>query len=269
MIERIRYKDLHGIRVGRFRSKISTTCILYRLGETLIDTGPPNQWRWVRAFVQESGIRQVLITHHHEDHGGNAAAIQKSMQAAVNVPENARAFFEKGFHVHLYRQVIWGKPEKFHPQIIANPVELANGARLEAIACPGHSRDMTCFLLPDRGWLFTGDLYIASRPKYLRKDEDPRQEIESLKKILQYDFDTVFCAHRGVVKSGRQALQDKLDFLQNLQEEIARLARQGKSVKAITHELLGREDLLSWITLFHFSKRNLIWALHPDSSPQE
>ena len=264
VIERIKYKDVDGIRVGKFTSRINTTCTVYRLGNVVVDAGPPNQWAWVRAFLQETKVREVLITHHHEDHGGNAAAIQKAMHIPVKVHASAKPYFERGFHMQLYRQVIWGKPETTRPEVISTAMELENGLAIEPIHCPGHSTDMTCFFIPQRGWLFTGDLYIASKPKYLRKDENPRQEIESLQKILQYDFETVFCAHRGVIESGHEALQDKLDFLLNLQEEIARRYQMGKSVKEITAELLGREDLLSWLTFFHFSKRNLVMALLPE-----
>ena len=45
MIERIEHHEVEGIRVGRFGSQINTTCIVYRLGSTVIDVGPPNQWR--------------------------------------------------------------------------------------------------------------------------------------------------------------------------------------------------------------------------------
>ncbi len=261
IIERLRHAEVEGIRVGRFRGRISTTCIVYRFAEVVIDTGPPNQWRWVKRFIQEHQPRQVLITHHHEDHGGNGARLQKELSLPLLAHREGVPLLQNGFKVHLYRKIIWGTPPSYVAEAVDQEIHLSGGETLLPVLAPGHSRDMTCFLLKQRGWLFSGDLYIASRPKFLRRDENPKQEIESLKKVLQLDFDVLFCAHRGIVKNGKQALQDKLDFLLELHARIAQLYAQGKSLGEITRELLGREEVLSWLTFFHFSKRNLIRGL--------
>ncbi len=262
VIDRIQYHDVEGLRVGKFPSRISTTCTLYRLGDVLIDTGPPNQWRWVERFIAEKNLRRVLLTHHHEDHAGNGARIQQQFHVDVVAHEKARPYLQKGFHVHLYRQVIWGRPGRFAPAPVEEELHV-NDVRIRPVYAPGHSDDMICFYLPDRGWLFTGDLYIAGRLKYMRRDEDPLLQMQSLREVLQLDFQTLFCAHRGVVENGRQALQEKLAFLEELQEQVQHLASQGLSLGEITRRLLGREDFLSWATLFHFSKRNLIRAFMP------
>ncbi|MDQ7051878.1 MAG: MBL fold metallo-hydrolase [candidate division KSB1 bacterium] len=265
ILQRIEYKDVEGIRVGRFASRINTTCILYRIDGTVIDTGPPNQWRWVRQFLHEKDVRQVFITHHHEDHSGNGANIHREWAAAaIQAHPDALPLLQQGYHLHLYRQIIWGRPDHYTIEPVTGGLSIRNDLRAELVHAPGHSTDMTCVYLPERGWLFTGDLYIASRPKFLRRDENPRQEIESLRTVLKLDFQTVFCAHRGVVQNGRQALQDKLEFLLDLQQNVHELARQGLSPKEVTQRLLGREELLSWMTFFHFSKRNLIQTFWPD-----
>jgi len=119
---------------------------------------------------------------------------------------------------------------------------------------------MTCLLERERGWLFTGDLYIAARTRLLRQDEDLGAEITSLRRMLELDFDTVFCAHRGVLGAGKAALRRKLDFLESLCQQVADLRRQGRSREEITRLLLGREGLMTLLTGYHFSKRNLIAA---------
>ena len=52
----------------------------------------------------------------------------------------------------------------------------------------------------------------------------------------------------------------KLESLETLLREVKQLQQQGLSVTAITRRLLGREQLVSLITGYHFSKRNLINA---------
>jgi hypothetical protein len=70
----------------------------------------------------------------------------------------------------------------------------------------------------------------------------------------------MFCAHRGVIASGKAALRRKLDFLESLCQQVADLHRQGRSREEITRRLLGREGLMTLLTGYHFSKRNLIDA---------
>ena len=67
--------SVYGFRVGRFNLGINTTFIVYRIGKTLIDCGPTNQWKHVQRHLKRVDIDQLLITHHHEDHAGNAQRI--------------------------------------------------------------------------------------------------------------------------------------------------------------------------------------------------
>jgi glyoxylase-like metal-dependent hydrolase (beta-lactamase superfamily II) len=258
MTERFQHGDVEGIRVGRFPFRYNTTCIVYRLGSTVIDTGPPNQWRVVRAFLAERAVRQVVVTHYHEDHGGNLAPIQRAFAAPVYAPRLGLAELGAGFPQRPYQHLFWGRPERVQARELPREVPLGDGRLLEAIPAPGHSADMTCYLDRQRGWLFAGDLYIAARPRLLRQDEDLRAEIASLRHVLAYDFETLFCAHRGALGSGRAVLRRKLDFLESLSQRAADLHRQGRSAREITRLLLGREGFMTFATGFHFSKRNLI-----------
>lgn len=260
MAERIQHSEVEGLRVGRFPFLINTTCILYRVGSTVIDTGPPNQWSQVRRFLQEREVEQVIVTHHHEDHGGNLAAIHDALKARVYSPPEGIEPLARGFPQKLYQRVVWGRPDPVQAEAMSEQVAIGGGRTLEAIPVPGHSVDMTCFLDPERGWLFAGDLYISSKTRYLRQDEDLRAEIESLRRIVAYDFETVFCSHRGVVRSGKEALRRKLEFLESLCEQVAHLRAEGRSLQEIKRRLVGREDLMTWITGYHFSKANLIAA---------
>lgn len=257
-MERFEHEGVEGLRVGRFPGKLNTTCILYRLGATVVDTGPPNQWRAVRRFLEERRVGRLLVTHHHEDHSGNLAAARRATGAPAYAPNAARAPLAEGFRLRPYQLVVWGRPERVEPAAVPERVPAGDGAHLVPIAAPGHSPDMTCYLEPDRGWLFSGDLYVAAKTRYLRSDEDLPRQIETLRGILSLDFETVFCAHRGLLPDGRAALERKLDFLRSLCQRVEHLRGEGLETREITRRLLGREDLTSWITFFHYSKRNLI-----------
>ncbi|MCP4655736.1 MAG: MBL fold metallo-hydrolase [bacterium] len=260
MTERIEHDGVEGIRVGRFPSHINTTTIVYRFGTTVIDTGPPNQWRAVRRFLEERPVSRVLVTHHHEDHSGNLAAIRELLDPEIFAPPAAVALLAEGFPLRLYQHLFWGRPRRVRPEPVPDVLEIDQGRSLQALPTPGHSADMTCYLEPERGWLFTGDLFIARRSRYLREDEDLPALVASLRRVLDLDFATVFCGHRGVVPAGKEALRAKLVFLETFCERVQELRGEGRNVAEITRILLGGKNLPDRFTGSHFSKRNLIKA---------
>ena len=139
-------------------------------------------------------------------------------------------------------------------------IETSDGGSLEPILLPGHSPDMTCLLDRSRGVLFGADLYIGSRLRYLRRDENLNGIISGLERILTFDFDTLLCSHRGIVRPAREKLRAKLDYLRDLRSEALELEHQGTPLASIVTRLLGHEDMVSRFSLGHFSKRNLISA---------
>jgi len=262
LIEHFEHEEVAGFRVGRFQSGTNTTAVLYLVGSTFIDTGPPNQWDTVRPLLEVKPIQRVLLTHHHEDHAGNGARIRHDLRIPVFAPAGSVQFVSRGFPLHLYQRIVWGTPRRFEPDnTVPETIELEHGLVLKAISTPGHSEDMTCYYVPDRGWMFCGDLFISSRPTHLRSDENIHQEIQSLYRVLSFDFEVLFCGHRGIIPNGHQAIREKLNYLESLRDQVGGLHREGKSARAVTRILLGREDAMSWVTSFHFSKKNLVTSL--------
>src|SRR5207247_1893328 len=56
--------------------------------------------------------------------------------------------------------------------------------RFRVIHTPGHATDHVALFEPERGWLFSGDLYLAPRLRYLRADEDVYAMMNSLRRVL-------------------------------------------------------------------------------------
>jgi glyoxylase-like metal-dependent hydrolase (beta-lactamase superfamily II) len=123
---------------------------------------------------------------------------------------------------------------------------------------PGHAKDLTCFFLPQQGYFFSGDLFIARKLKMLRSDENLEELVQSIQKVLRLDFDTLFCPHGGVIKNGKAALQEKLDNILNTCDKAQTLNQRGLSLDEITQHILGPEDLVAKLTGGNFCKTNLI-----------
>ena len=258
--QRFSVGPVEGLKVGRFRLGVNTAFAVYRVGSTLIDAGPPNRWRQVRHFVQEKRLETVLLTHHHEDHSGNAAPLQKFFQARILAPDLSLPLLQSGFPIQFYRRQVWGVPTPVVAEPLPNVFEDPSGFLWKAIPTPGHADDMVCFFEPRQGWLFSADLYVATRVRYGRSEDRLSLELDSLRRVIELPFEHLFCAHRGYVPRGRQALQAKLDYLTELREQVCNLYQQGDSVTQIRRKLLGREDHVSYLSGFHFCKSKLIRA---------
>jgi glyoxylase-like metal-dependent hydrolase (beta-lactamase superfamily II) len=140
IIQHLKHGDVEGIRVGRFTFMVSSSVFFYRLGNTLIDCGPPNKWRFVKEFLQEQPVQRVLVTHHHEDHSGNGAAIQNELKIPVFAPPLSLEHLAGGYPLQLYRRVIWGNPSNYRAETLPPVLELENNISLQAGGAGSFSR---------------------------------------------------------------------------------------------------------------------------------
>ncbi|WP_169566508.1 MBL fold metallo-hydrolase [Sneathiella limimaris] len=257
LFKRYKYDCVDGARFGRFKGGVNTTFIIYRIGSTVIDTGPSNQWRYVKRFLDEKPVEQVLLTHHHEDHSGNAGRISEYFNLKPLAPSLSQDKLRKGYKTPLLQKLIWGSPRKVETNPLPQSLTLSNELHLTAHHTPGHAKDLHVFHVPERGWLFSGDLYISKSLKYLRSDEDLSLLMSSIEKALKLDFDRLFCPHRGILENGKAELQQKLTNMQELCEKVHELHTNGAEVEEIVIRLLGPEDHMAKVTRYNFSKRNL------------
>jgi len=253
-----KHENVEGCKIGRFNLGINTQFIVYRIGDTVIDAGPSNQWRHVKSFLNQSPVRQLLLTHHHEDHSGNAERIAKKFNLTPRAPSLSQAKLANGYRTPLIQKLIWGNPKKTKTDAINETEYLSDGTSIVPVHTPGHAKDLTCYLLPERGYFFSGDLYIARNLKLLRSDENLPVLVESLRKAIRLDFKTMFCPHGGIFENGKEMLTTKLNNILTLCEKAQKLKKQGLSHQQITLKLLGPENMVGKLSRGNFSKINLI-----------
>lgn len=215
---------------------ISLTVYSFHVDGVLIDTGAQSLNEQLIPFFEKADFDQVMLTHFHEDHTGNAAYLQRHRETPIFIHQMSTHLTEQSVRIPVYRKAFWGEPGAFQSQPLSKTFVSRNDA-WEVIETPGHTKDHVSFYNKDRGAIFTGDLYITPKVKLVHIEENIVSTLESLKKILAYDFEHMYCCHAGYVKDAKKWIQLKINYLEEIEGKILALSEQGKDIHEITAEL--------------------------------
>lgn len=213
----------------------------YVFDHVMIDTGQSRMARESLDIAREHRVDQVFLTHHHEDHSGNGALIHNALGIELFGHGLTREKLKKPYKILPYQHYVWGKTTPVGVSPLPEFMETGLG-RMIPIHTPGHSRDHMVYFLPEKGVLFSGDLYLGDRIRYFRSDEDMGIQIASLKKVLTLDFHSLLCSHNPRKSRGREHIQAKLDFLETLYGNTIELWKKGVPENEIFKSLGLRED---------------------------
>ena len=240
---------------------------MYVVDELIIDTAQHHMAKVVMGLLREQSISRIVLTHHHEDHSGNAAMIGRQHAIPVIAHPLAVEKLRLSFPILPYQRLVWGKAPPVSATPLADVVE-TNRFTFTPVHTPGHSKDHIALFEKQRGWLFSGDLYLGERIKFFRADEDFGDQIASLKKLMKLDFDILFCGHNPCLKNGKQKLKNKLQFLEDLHGNVQKLSEKGYSEKAVIKALDPKNDRnIKWLTFGNASFANMVRsALAPSNN---
>lgn len=221
----------------------------------LIDLGFPAVWGELAEFIDRARPAGAIITHHHEDHGGNAElAARRGLPLAAS--EATLALLRAGEPIGLHRRIIWGTPRR-----LVTPVEPLASDALRLIATPGHAADHHVVWDAERETLFAGDLFLSVKVRAAHPGEDPRELARSVRAAAALGPRRMFDAHRGLVPDPVSALIAKADWLDETIAAIERRIAEGWSDRAIARDILGREDAAHYVSRGAMSKINFVRAV--------
>lgn len=249
--------DVHVAKGTLTFQGVRLTVHCFSIDGVLIDTGAQSLAREFTQFFNQLQIDQVVITHFHEDHTGCAACLQNKRQLPIYMNELMIDYCRKQADYPIYRKFFWGKRPPFEAKPIGKTFS-SHHATWDVIHTPGHAVDHLAFLNRETGQLFTGDLYCPEKTKVVLREESVPTLIESLRKVLTYDFNEMFCAHAGYIKDGRTALQRKLNYLQELQGKIIDLYEQGAQQKQIQSILFPKKYPITYLSFGEWSSSHIV-----------
>lgn len=226
----------------------------------MIDTGPLSLARETIPFLRDIPIEQLALTHNHEDHVGLSSWLIRSKGVRALIHNASVEATTRRKKLPWHRRYSWGTNPPFvsHPL----PVRLERDKHtFEVIPTPGHTVDHVVFCEKEKGWLFTGDLFVSTNPVQWAPDESADKFITSLQRVLELDFDTVFCGHDGIRQNGKKLISQKLSYLRELRDKAVDLFNKGYSNRQIDRILFPKKPPSTYVTMGEWSSYHLINSL--------
>ncbi|MET9019544.1 MBL fold metallo-hydrolase [Actinopolymorpha sp. NPDC004070] len=194
-------------------------------GLTLIDTGVAGSAPEIEAGVHRLGfdrrdIRNVVLTHFHEDHVGSAADVARWNGATVMAhqldapvvrgeqsgPAPVITEEERPYYERVVPNVPAAQPVRVDRELVdGDRIEIGGGAAV--IGMPGHTDGSIAVHLPKHRVLFTGDAIasIQDVPILGVFNVDRAKAVASFRRVAELDVD-VACFGHGAPVVGDAAL---------------------------------------------------------------
>lgn len=255
-----KYGDLTYINILNTNMGAHINVYLYLLDGVLIDCGPEIMQPDILPFLEEYKPRAVVLTHLHEDHCGMALWIEQNLEIPIYIAPGDIAEAASDADYAEYRHLTWGDRKAFHALPLGDTFKTESHV-LKIIDTPGHIPHHSVLFEESSGALFSGDLYVRSRPRFAAPEENGAKMIESLKSVLELPFTTVFCAHAGIMENGREKLEKKLGYLLELQGKVHDMRRNGMTDEEIDSQLFPEEQLITIVSDGEWTSLNLIKTL--------
>lgn len=239
--------DSHGDVTQLLMSSLAGRSIGYDVSAyfvrgVLVDSGFPLVARPLARYLTRARPDGILITHHHEDHGGNAE-LAAQMGIPIGASDATLALLREPDHLPLHRRAIWGSPPP-----LRTPIARFASDALRLVPTPGHAPDHHIVWDAERETIFGGDLFLSVKVRAAHPDERPRELARSLRHAAALRPRRFFDAHRGLVRDPVAALLAKASWLEDTIGAIERRVAQGWSNRAIARAVLGREDLAFYVS---------------------
>jgi glyoxylase-like metal-dependent hydrolase (beta-lactamase superfamily II) len=186
---------------------------------TLIDSGPLTDLAWdalgaglKRCGLEVSDVKQVLLTHGHQDHYGLAEKVADASGATLyggrldrhnfRQERNPRLLLDDmargGFGVLTRFAVMasvsgvdrFAKPLEMWDELSGGETLPGDGWSVVVRSTPGHTPGSLTYAIPEAGVVFTGDTVLKEITPNAVVDEDPEEPGRPFRSVTRY-FETL------------------------------------------------------------------------------
>lgn len=234
----------------------------------LIDTGSKSMENEIIPFYDNHSFDFVTLTHSHEDHSGTAPWIQENRNVPIYIHPKGIEICTQAYPYPEYRQITWGKREGFNAFPLGDTIQSLN-REWKVIYTPGHADDHISLIDEETGTVFSGDLFVAPETKIIMKNESIPVIMDSIRTLLSYDFDSMFCCHAGYVENGKEMLKKKLDYLENLCGEVKNLHNKGLPIEEINNKLFPRKYGLISVSEGEWDSLHIVSSILADKNHEK
>ena len=238
----------------------------YWVDGLLIDSGPHCTGHELVRILQNVTVRQIVLTHAHEDHTGGVAALRvRFPQAVVYAAQRALPLLSDPalLHMQRYRRLLWGTPAPISDVVPLESVDnrvCTDSYGFRVIETPGHSREHISLFESTQRWLFSGDAFQSGRDKVWAPEFDLFGVMGSLRTLASLHPERIFPGSGQVRRTPLPELHEKIGYFIKLAREVALLDAAGMNEQAIADRLLlGQPAVQRW-TFGHFTPINLVRA---------
>ena len=235
----------------------------YLLDGLLIDSGCAHTAPELADALRAMPLTRLVNTHTHEDHIGANGLLQRwradleIFAHPLALPVLADPRGEQP--LHPYRKLMWGWPDPCRASPLADESWIeTEHCRFQVLYTPGHSPDHLCLYESERGWLFTGDLFVGGWERALREGYDIWQIIASLKRIAALPASVMFPGCARIRENPKEELESKIAYLEEFGNKVLDLHHKGRDVNAIVRALCGKPMFIELVTLGNFARRHLV-----------
>ncbi len=227
----------------------------------LIDTGQPRVRKEFLTLLGPEKVSKIILTHHHEDHSGNVEAIKTAKSVSAFGSKLCCEKMKNPQRVEPARWITWGQHTPCDLAPLTDKQIATDHYNFEILSTPGHAADQISLYEPNKGWLFSGDIYVNDYIKIFMREEVMLDQIKSLKELISLDFDVLFCNHQPIFKNGKDRLIAKLNFLSDFYAKVEMASNKGLEIHEIMKYMNLKDDpLTSLMTFGQLSQSNMIRA---------
>ena len=179
----------------------------------LIDTGLKKDARIILKKIKEkwgslSKIKRIVFTHRHLDHTGGLRTVLDAIEAEDN-SANVEIICHEEEAQYFIKDL---KDQNLKPtRTLKHEEYITKGVKVKTIHTPGHTFGHISFLFEDEKLILIGDtmMYMSGVlvPVFKKFHDDYKQYTQTLKILLDYDWDYAIPSHNRPVKIPREKVE--------------------------------------------------------------